>query len=267
MLDAQMTDLETFARCLHTRVCPLYRKERKRAFLVGTGIPLTSASGDYVITASHVLDELPDNIVITAGTKSLLHFQARSISYGYVDGETVDADVGVVRLPVEAARDLSSRYRFTTPEEFGVVAEYDKFTLYAFVGYPHTRNKPKPVALPELRATPTFLILREFSDVAPFVSSGKRPEVHFALQAPLDKAKDFDSQAVALPKLQGMSGGGVWRVDIDRRDGTLASVALVGVGIEYRPTESTIVATRIQYVLGLLKNELWAPKLVGTTGI
>jgi hypothetical protein len=247
-----MTDLENFAYNLHLRVCPLYRQQRRRAFLVGTGIPITTPSGAYIATATHVLDELHDGFVMTVGSESLIRFRTPSLSYSYVGGKTVDADVGLLGLPVQVAHDLALRYAFTTQSECGVVGDYDKFTLYVVVGYPHTRNKPQPEALATLCATPTFLVLREFTDVIRFASSGKHPEVHFGLSAPLGEARGLDFRAVAIPKLQGMSGGGVWRVNIDRRDGTIASNSLVGIVIEYRRAEAAIVATRLQYVLALL---------------
>ena len=214
-----MTDLETFARGLHVRVCPIYRLDRQRAFLVGTGVPLATDFGEYIITASHVIDELPDHMLVTAGSKSLVRFPARILSFEHIEGKTADVDIGLARLPVEATRDLSLRYQFTRLEECGLVANYDKFTLYAVVGYPHSRNKPNRQAMPEIRATPTFLILREFSDVSRLASSGKRSDVHFALHAPRTKIKGFDWKPVAIPKLQGMS------VSVSTlSDGTMAKI-------------------------------------------
>jgi|GEM_PF-4416542 len=250
-----MTDLATFAHGLNTRVCPLYRHERRRAFLVGTGIPISTPSGAYIVTATHVLEDFPDSVVLTAGSKSLIRFPARCLSYGHVAGKTVDVDIGTITLPAKATTDLSLRYHFTTLEEFGLVMPYNKLTLYAVVGYPHSRNKPKPAGFSELRATPTFLILREFADVERFGPSGKRSDVHFGLQTHASAAKSLDSEPLTLPKLQGMSGGGVWRIGIDPVHGTVASAVLVGVGIEHHERESTILCTRIQYVLPLLKEE------------
>lgn len=54
-----------------------------------------------------------------------------------------------------------------------------------------------------------------------------------------------------MPLLEGMSGGGVWCIELDREDGTVDSVQLVGIGIERQNQASAIIATRIQCVVDL----------------
>jgi hypothetical protein len=79
--------------------------------------------------------------------------------------------------------------------------------------------------------------------------------VHFALHVPTGRAHGFDFKPLALPKLQGMSGGGIWRVRLNPKDGTVAEALLVGVGIEYHVREAALVATRIRSVLPLLQQD------------
>jgi hypothetical protein len=45
-----------------------------------------------------------------------------------------------------------------------------------------------------------------------------------------------------------MSGGGVWRVEIDTVQRLAKTPSLVGIGVEYHNSRKTFVATRIQAV-------------------
>lgn len=253
-VESHMTDLEILCQELYTRVCPLYRlDDRDRPYLVGTGIPFFTSHGSYLLTASHVLDDLDKSHVISAGSQTLVRFHKSSIVLEHVDNKFADVDIGAIRLASNVSQELEGRFQFVSPAECGGVVHHNKLSLYVIIGYPHTRNKPRPLSMSEHRATPTYVILREFSDTDNLYTAHLHPSVHFALEAPLKSAMDFTGKNRLLPKLQGMSGGGVWRVGLNKKTGAIDSAVLVGIGIEHHKKHAAVVVTRIEWALRLLE--------------
>ncbi len=49
-----------------------------------------------------------------------------------------------------------------------------------------------------------------------------------------------------MPPPYGMSGGGVWRVEIDTVERLVNRPSLVGIGVEYHRAQKTFVATHVR---------------------
>jgi hypothetical protein len=208
--------IEDLCHSFGQRVCPIYRlaPRSRQPFLVGTGIPFQAASQAFLISAAHVLDEFADDTIITFGRSNLIRFKYESSRYGFVRG-SVDLDIGVIRLPKPAASEIGLRFHFSNQSEIGSVTSYSKHVLYCVVGYPHTSNRQPWRVSEDITAKPFFILLREFSEIGQFSNKGKRETTHFALAAPKKRAHNFDSRSVNFPLPQGMSGGGVWRIEVD----------------------------------------------------
>jgi hypothetical protein len=242
----------SFCHSLGDRVCPLYRVKRNRPFLVGTGVPFAIERFSFIITAAHVLDEIPGNRLVTFGSQKPVLIGGNSISYGYRRALSIDVDLAVVHLPNETAADMRMRFRFTHPNELGDIQPYEKLSFYALMGYPHSKNKPKPSSQESIEAKPLYIVLREFAEFGHLASGGKRDEVHVAFAAPRKHVRNVHFEPFTLPKPKGMSGGGLWHFKIDPAAGEFTQPRLVAIGIEHHQEEQMFLATRIRFAVPIV---------------
>jgi hypothetical protein len=250
--------IEKVCFALGDRVCPLYtlHTQSGKPFLVGSGVPFETANRRFLLIAAHVLKRLPDSVLITTGGSSLVRFPFGSSSFDFLPGRSVDVDVAILSLPEEAGRELALRFSYCSEAEIGTVAPYDPLTLYCLVGYPHSKNKPLPRSFDMITARPIFVILREFVSLDHLRHGGKRDAIHFGLSLQAKQVRQFDGSRMNIPALQGMSGSGIWRIQLDGSTGKVSRPELVGIFIEYHRHHHTIVATRIECALALVAKEM-----------
>jgi hypothetical protein len=79
----------------------------------------------------------------------------------------------------------------------------------------------------------------------------KSNECHFLLSVPARHGRVGGGQ-FHLPSLQGMSGGGIWRFEIDDRTRMITIPSLVGLGIEHHKKQRAIVGTEIRVAMPLV---------------
>lgn len=227
------------------------RRQLQTPYLVGTGTLYQSGSESFLITAKHVVDDLDDLQIVTSGKKGFIRFPAEIAAFEY---RGIDHDICVIYLPPEVVSQLHSHFKTVGDEDFSDISSYDKLTLYAFVGYPHSKNKPKPTRLvKEVVMKPFFYVVREFREISCLNSSGKTEMTHVAFNAPLERAKDVTLKNQVLPpKPHGISGCGVWMVRLDKTTGVVCQRSLVAVGIEYIQQDDAFIATRISSALAAI---------------
>jgi len=231
------------------------RKHTKSPYLVGTGTFFRSATDIFLITAKHVVDELEDGLVITSGKNGFIRFPAKMAAFKYSKGSGMDHDICIVQMPNPAIEELHSHFKFVDNSLLSLIDAYDKLTLYAFIGYPHSKNKPKPNSLvKEIKMKPYYYTLREFLDVSRLTTCDKSEKLHVAFSAPLKKTKDVNLQNnIQPPKPHGISGCGVWKIKLSKTTGKVDQCALVAVGIEYLKNNNAFLATRIHSPLMAIK--------------
>jgi hypothetical protein len=76
------------------------------------------------------------------------------------------------------------------------------------------------------------------------------------LRVPRREIRTPQGDHFQLPKPYGMSGGGVWRIDIDIRTQLVTTPLLVGIGIEYHKSRELFVVTRVQAAIPLAQELL-----------
>lgn len=237
---------------LGARVCPLFRlDDARRRQLIGTAVPLSFSGHHFLATAAHVLEQAEDGMWITINNIETIVVGGKEAAYGHLRGRTIDADVGLVRLSSTQAHQMGKEFVFTYLEDVGNVHPYDKLTVYALLGYPHSKHRPKPSG--ELRVTPQYVIMREFASLAELTTDGKREPVHFALAAPEEKLTNVKNAPITLPTMQGVSGGGVWQISINPDTGEIGEPVLVGIGIEHHRKQGAFIATSIHVLAPLIK--------------
>lgn len=227
------------------------RKQTKTPYLIGTGTLYRSGAELFLITAKHVIDELEDGFIVTSGKNGFIRFAADMAAFEYSKGNGRDHDICVARLPTEAVQNLHTHFKIIEDGDISTVSAYDKLTFYAFVGYPHSRNKPKPkFTVNEIELKPFYYALRKFRDINELCCTDKNNEMHVAFDAPFKKMKNVNLQHNIQPPMpNGISGCGVWMMHLDKTSGAVYQRVLVAVGIEYIRRDDAFIATRISSAL------------------
>lgn len=248
-----LAPIDSVLSLLARRVCPLYvpnDRASRSPQLVGSSVLFRDDNHAYLVTASHVLDGLGDRFLV-AGDRGFLLIGGPRLAFGHLPGRSVDADVGILRLDPATVERLEPHYLWSTRSDVGIISDYNKFVLYAFLGYPFTKNQPVVKGITRVWTRAYFYLAREFEEISALGNEGKNSKVHFALAIP-PKVRGLDGKSRRLPKPQGISGGGVWKLTVDDSLGYVCGWELVGVAIERTKRPEAFVATRFQLALGLL---------------
>ncbi|MFZ1005430.1 MAG: hypothetical protein WAN65_01250 [Candidatus Sulfotelmatobacter sp.] len=160
--------------------------------------------------------------------------------------------MSVIALDDDLASELEGAYQFATPAETSNTTTKTPGIHYLIAGYPAERN---PVRLSGGSIAPlaTHLITGDIKDTAEALP-GKSNEFHFVLGHPGKIVPTHAGRRFRVPKVPGMSGGGVWRIEIDVLRKLATSPSLVGIGIEYHKARQVFVATRVQAAIPLVND-------------
>jgi len=239
----------------YRRVVPLYSfDDRDRPYLVASSVPFEAGGTSFLITAAHgcFRDGRPLPLFVYGDKQPHALTGVRGV-WEYHPGQQPDLDVAVIALNPDSAEDLRERHWFSTPDHVAVAAWKTPSIHYLIAGYPGSRNRRRPLKY-GLPGRATTLITGEVRSVGTVRGADKTDEHHFALSFPHKIVPKPGGGEFRVPPPYGMSGGGVWRVEID----TVARLAnrplLVGVGVEYHSEQRAIVATRVQAVAPLARD-------------
>jgi hypothetical protein len=125
------------------RVCPIYGiNARRQHQLIGSSVLLSVASRSFLLTAAHVLDKNRDSSLYIAGSADIVALAGSSSRSGSPTGNRDDdrLDFGFVDISGTPSGQWS-RFRFLTPADLDVDDIPTEETLYAFVGFPETKNR------------------------------------------------------------------------------------------------------------------------------
>jgi hypothetical protein len=247
--------LTALLETMHRRVCPLYTfDDARRVQVLGSAVPFDSGGLRFLVTATHVALNSRTRLgvpLFTMGHEAPLFLGGRRISWAYEPGATPDIDLTLIELREEEAADLEKQYHFTTPAETTMTRPKTPGIHYVIAGYPAVRNRfVSPKHYPSARAT--HLLTGDIGGVEELDLPDKAPDYHFSVHLPFDEVPKADGGKFRVPKPQGMSGGGVWLLDIDMRSRLASTPLLVGIGSEYHKSKRLFVAMRIHAAIPLL---------------
>lgn len=244
-----LATLQDVAATIHRRICPLYTlDDARRIVLIGSAIPFRTGKLKFLLTAAHVFGEkggkaLP---IFTIGTDLPLALTGQRIGYGYEPKLTIDPDVALIGLSNTEFGEIDARYQVTTPADTANVETTDALTVFMLAGYPQTRNRVVMSREINMRATPTYVITPALVPIPSSTLTPKHPKQHFALAARPSRMRTFTGGRTTLPKPVGMSGGGVWRLRVDRTSALVETPLLVGIIIEHLRHDEVFIAARVQ---------------------
>lgn len=230
-------------------VCPLYVLYRQQGRLIGTGVPIKTPDCTFIATAAHVLEEARDEPLFTFGSERPLALSGVRRAYKFIQGKTIDVDLGIIILDHATWRELQRRYSATSHTDFGYVSTPKSLAVYVLVGYPYSKNKPTPPRRTEID-TEAIYVMSDTMDTISHTALGLHRDVHFTLQ--IFPERPQGEKIRGIPKMQGMSGGGVWRFEGDGAIREDATPKLVGLGTAYDSARRIFTCTRVQEVLAML---------------
>src|SRR5581483_2532913 len=240
-------DIATIIETAYKRVVPLYTfDERGRPYLYASAVPFQNGAHRFLITAAHCAFEnrKPRPLFVFGDSKPHALIELRG-AWEYQQGQQTDLDIAVIGLGERCANDLQARHWFSSPEDVSVVKPKTPGIHYLIVGYPASRNKRRPVQF-GLPSRATALITGDICSVMTVQGIDKTEEAHFAIAFPHKKIDTPGGGVFHEPPPYGMSGGGVWRVEIDTVHRLVGKAFLVGIGVEYHKAQRTFVVTRVQ---------------------
>ena len=244
-------NLEQAQHRVQGAVCPIYgNDERGRPQLIGSSVPFRLGTRSFLLTAAHVLDENRRTSLCVGGMSDLVPLAGTSYRTGTPSsGRQGDKfDFGFIDIS-DTPQEQWLRYQFVTPDCLDVDDVPAADSLYAFVGYPETRNKR--LKGQKFQLSPMASVLMP-TPLRRYDSLGLNPTAQFAGEFSR-KQLDSKKRIVVGPEPHGISGGGVWRLGtpMEFATGTNAE-KLVGLGIEYRRSRSVLVGVRISLVVAAL---------------
>jgi hypothetical protein len=207
----------------------------------------------FLVTAAHVGEQFDGLRIATVGRDSLVEVGRRRIGYRSVPEKPVDTDLAVIELGDAEASELSGRFSFSSRADLDEVGPDDRFAFHCLVGYPASQNRPKPTSIKQLVAKVSYVAINKLADEVQPYGRAKDSRVHFAFGSRRTMV-NAELTPITPPKPNGMSGGGVWRINVDQFTGTLGAPKLVGIGIEHNRRDNVFIATRIRFVLPLLRD-------------
>lgn len=230
-------------------ICPIYViNARDNPKLLGSSVPFRIMQRAFLLTAAHVLDENKGTNLYVAGTEKLVTLEGSSHRVRAPLGERQrDAlDFGFIEV-TGTSEERWSRYRFITPEDLDVDDAGSEHILYAFVGFPASKNKG--LAGRKLRLSTTAMVLTALPQTR-YKAMRLNRFAHFAGNFNRNKQLDSTKALIVGPDPHGISGGSVWRLGKPAEFANGTNVEkVIGIGIEYRSASAALIAVRISLVM------------------
>jgi hypothetical protein len=215
---------------------------------IGSCVLVRVDSDFYAFTAGHVLRD--------AGTSPLWALSAlkgKFLPLPYISRfHTEHLDVGVVPLRASALGDWVEYVFLTGSSEIDEddLPDTDSFlTFYYVFGYPASRTQFKIHHKPQPRVRQRAFQLKTSPPDAVAYSRETLPQLDYLLLEYNQKKTRVQGKVIAPPKLEGVSGGGIFHISRTKVDGPLVAIAT-----EHRQQRKLIVSTRIKHFLRLARH-------------
>ena len=224
--------------------------DRGKAQLVASSVILRIGPARVLVTATHVVNDWP-GIAINVGD-ALLQVRGQHATI-YTNGTRAGSpedklDLSLIRLdPALAERILPFNVTsladldLTTP-----VVGQDPFVLG---GYPERRNRDGLKG--EQFTAHAYALLMHDGEQALYDAIGADSASQLALPFERNDVWEIERQVTA-PNLEGISGGGLWRVPIDEAPARETRLAAIAVEQHQKGGNRHVLATRIRKVLSTL---------------
>jgi len=250
------TSIDSIADGMYRRVCPLYSFDhREHLHVVGSAVPFNSGGFRFLLSAAPVClyEVRQPTPLLTFGNERLWPLTGIRGVWEYEAKQAPDVDIAVITLSDECADDLEAFYQFSTPRDVASPLPKSAVTHFLIAGYPASRNRFRSLRH-GFPSRATFFVMRDVLDLSCLKLTDKVDQLHFALSVPTSPLPKVGGGKFHLPQPHGMSGGGIWRFEVDPHARLVTTPLLVGISIEYHKHERALLATRVQAAIPLARD-------------
>jgi hypothetical protein len=217
---------------------------------------LFNIEGTYLIlTAAHVIKNYAEGDIDIIGTYAPSSVRVAPIRKRYWGGSMFDKlDVAYLVLPEECIS-LFGHESFLTLDAMELYPEQLPKDLTVFFGFPDVQHD-RPRERHE-RFQP-FMYVAGIEDDIDWSQEWQRP-TQIKMEYPHTVLDARTRMEAVLPDPSGMSGGGIWRSNINRVPvsvpWTASNAKLIGIGTDWLEAKEAITANRIEVAVHLLAEE------------
>ena len=251
------THLAAFVDRVTSVTAPLYAlADRRPPRRIGSGVFFKHAGSTFLLSAAHVLHEVAvDRNLGIGGAATIVHAEGEA-RVSVASNDPFNRDVAVLQLTDACASELACGA--IDVDDIAQSARRASGQPLLLVGYPAARSmnsydpRSRSVEYQRLK------ILSIGSHPAEYATMAVDPATHVLSRFQRERAIAGSARATA-PKLEGMSGCGLWVFDGMGSIGGLPvpnpEGKLIGIFTDYRRTQSALIATRVSEHLHTLQRQ------------
>jgi hypothetical protein len=212
-----------------------------------------------VLTAAHLIKDYAEQYIDIVGTYEPSSVSVTPICKKFWGGSMSDElDVGYLVLPDECLS-LFGPQSFLTLDAMELYPERLSSDLTVFFGFPEVQHdKPKE----RYERFQPFMYMAGIENDIDWSQSSNRP-TQVKMEYPFKVSDALTLKDIVLPNPSGMSGGGIWRSNINHvplDTWTASHAKLIAIGTDWLDTKGTITANRIEVAVHLLAEEFSSAK-------
>ena len=220
-----------------------------------TGVLYKVAGLHFILSASHCLQEVVQrNIALYIDRTDAATLPIPLAGAVFHGTEVEGRDVSAIKLPDDVVEQLLPRKKFLTHSEVRLTDE-DNASLYILFGYPALWSGVASES--SVISRPLVYACRRYEG-PPHPNAFFDPKVNVVLEFEQDAYNVFDKTTEHLPRLEGVSGCGIWRVADWTPEGLQRwrpeQTCLVALQHHWDPDRQYIQGTWLRYALALIKD-------------
>lgn len=236
---------------------PIFRSNRGRPQIVGTGFFLQAGDSSVLVSARHVLWELKSENYFIYITAKIAMPLTGSVSCFSKTSAGVDIDIGILSPHKDITADPRCSFKVVSSSctRPNLLPRTDY--TYALFGFPESRSKVDP-----LRRAVNSKLYSYSSQSQPketYASLGLEFDSHICMKYdPKDGYDAHTGKHQNLPKPQGFSGAPIWVIGQTRNSPELEEPCVVGVATKHLKEGRSIYGADIRYAEQLYAETLLA---------
>lgn len=235
-----------------------YNNSKNQIILTGSGVLFEIDNRYFVFTAAHVFPEkMNDTFFIILYEAIYLGGKLYTVSIPKSGNRNDDKiDLAVIELQPDIVTKLKTEYKFHRFQDILLGHTIDEFHRYLSVGYPSTKTK-KEWNKPIINTEPLVFNSKPVTNFE-YASFGFNFNHHIAIEFTGDVMCENSLQTSAAPRLNGISGSGMWYLPNFPEIDKVQTKKLIGITIEQvnKPQNQALVATRIDLITEFLRQHL-----------
>ena len=245
-----------------TAILPIYGdSQRGTPVHIGTAIALDWNRQKLLLTAAHVIDNNEFSSLYVGGADPIpLEMEFLTSSKSGQDRSQDHYDFAIGRIPPQTLKALEG-ISFIPESDVCTTSSEPDGTTYTVAGYPNSKNKKTNATKRVLHAE-----LLHYTDVARTNQTlaeklNLSKTTHIFMNYDRRHSLDAQGRRVNSPRLKGLSGGPVFNIGVLSDPSVLSGCrhpdpCVIGLLTEYHQDQKTIIATRVQTILGVVRELL-----------